>query len=129
MLSDRIGSALVCVHRKAKHHELNFPASARFVLIAIVTVKVSTSGPTSCLLIVSPPPLSSQNVQSHEKVPAGHRAREETSTTSLALGANGEGKKRVKGKTSRMLSRRLGSTLVCVRRNAEHRELKLSEST
>ena len=48
---------------------------------------------------------------------------------SLALGANREGKGRVKGKASRTRSSRRGSAPVCVRRNAQHRELKLPEST
>ena len=48
---------------------------------------------------------------------------------SLALGANREGKKRVKGKTSQIQSSRIGSALVCVRRNAQHRELNFLGST
>ena len=48
---------------------------------------------------------------------------------SLELGENPEGKKRVKGKASRIQSSRIESALVCVRRNAQHRDLKLPEST
>ena len=44
------------------------------------------------------------------------------------LGANREGKKRVNGKASRIQGSRIGSALVCVRRNAQHHELKLTES-
>ena len=57
------------------------------------------------------------------------RARVETSTVSLALGANREGKERVKGKATRVQSTRIGSALMCVRRNVQHRELKLSKFT
>ena len=83
--------------------------------------------PTGC--VVSPPPLLSQNMQSHEKSPTSHRAQGVPPTVSLALGANREGKGRVKGKASRIQSSRVGSALVCVRRNAQHPELKLPEST
>ena len=66
--SRRIGSALVCVGRNVQHHELRFPKPTRFVLITVVMVNVFTSsGPTGFL--VNSPPLSSQNVQSHEKLP------------------------------------------------------------
>ena len=75
------------------------------------------------------PPLSSQNIQSHEKSPTSHRARGETKTISLALGANPKGKERVKGKAGRIQSIRTGSVLVFIRRNAQHLELKLLEST
>ena len=88
-----------------------------------------TSGPTGCLLIVSTPPLQPKNVQSREKAPANHGARGETATMSFVPGANREGKERVKGKASRIQSSRIGSVLVCVRRNAQFRELKLVEST
>ena len=64
-----------------------------------------------------------------EKIPASHKARVGTSTVSLARGANREGKERVEGKASRVQSTRIGSALVCVRRNLQHRELKLSKST
>ena len=90
-------------------------------------VAVPTGGPTGCL--VSPPPILYQNMQSHEKSPTSHRAQGVPPTITLALGANHEGKERVKGKTSRIQSSRIGSALVCVRRNAQHRELKLPEST
>ena len=58
-------------------------------------VAVSASGPIDCL--VSPPPLSFQNVQSHVKAPARHGARGETQIIGLALGKNREGKGGVKG--------------------------------
>ena len=58
-----------------------------------------------------------------KKIPASHRARGGTPTVSLALGANREGKERVKGKASRIPSSQIGSALVCVRRNVQHREL------
>ena len=47
----------------------------------------------------------------------------------LAQGANREGKERVKGKASRIQPSRIGSALVCVRRNVQHLELKLPDST
>ena len=125
--SNRIGSVLVCVRRNAQHLELKFPESTQFVLRAVLIVSVSTCGSTG--YPVSPPPLSSRNIQSHEKAPASHRARGETETVSLALGTNPEGKERVKGKASRIQCNQIGSALVCVRRNAQHLELKLLEST
>ena len=97
--------------------------------VAVVMAAVLTSGPIGCLLIVSTPPLQSQNVQSREKAPASHGARGETPTMSFVPGANREGKERVKGKASRIQSSRIGSVLVFVRRNAQLRELKLLEST
>ena len=97
--------------------------------VAVVMAAVLTSGPTGCLLIVSTPPLQSQNVQSREKAPASHGTRGETPTMSFVPGANREGKERVKGKASRIQSSRIGSVLVCVRRNAQLREVKLLEST
>ena len=45
------------------------------------------------------------------------------------LGANREGKESVNGKASRIQGSRIGSALVCARRNAQHHELKLPEST
>ena len=50
---------------------------------------------------------------------------------SFALGVNRKSKERVKGKAinSRIQSSRIGSALVCVRRNPQPRELKLPEST
>ena len=98
------------------------------MLVAVVMAAVLTSGSTGFLLIVSTPPLQSQNVQSREKAPA-HWARGETPTMSFVPGANREGKERVKGKASRIQSSRIGSVLMCVRRNAQLRELKLLEST
>ena len=95
--------------------------------VAVVMVAVLTSGRTGCLLIVSTPPLQSQNVQSREKAPASHGARGETPTMSFLPGANREGKERVKGKASQIQSSRIGSVLVFVRRNAQLRELKLLE--
>ena len=47
----------------------------------------------------------------------------------FALGADREGKERVKGKASRIQSSQIGSVVVCVLRNAQPRELKLLEST
>ena len=121
--STRIGSALVCVRRNVQHLELKLSKSIRFVLVTVVMVAV----PTGC--VVSPPPLFSQNMQSHEKPPTSHRAQGVPPTVSLALGANRKGKGRVEGKASRIQSSRIGSALVCVRRNAQHPELKLPEST
>ena len=121
--STRIGSALVCVRRNVQHLELKLSKSTRFVLVTVVMVAV----PTGC--VVSPPPLFSQNMQSHENPPTSHRAQGVPPTVSLALGANRKGKGRVKGKASRIQSSRIGSALVCVRRNAQHPELKLPEST
>ena len=120
--STRIGSALVCVRRNVQHLELKLSKSTRFVLVTVVMVAV----PTGC--VVSPPPLFSQNMQSHEKPPTSHRAQGVPPTVSLALGANRKGKGRIKGKASRIQSR-IGFALVCVRRNAQHPELKLPEST
>ena len=97
------------------------------MLVAVVMAAVFPGRPIGCL--VSPSPLSSQNVPSHEKAPARPRARGETPTMSFALGANREDKKRVNGKANRKQSSRIGSVLVCVRRNAQSRELKLLEFT
>ena len=96
------------------------------MLITVVVVVVPASGPTGCL--ISSPQLSSQNVQSHMKAPASHWARDETQTMALVLGANCEGKERVEGKASRIESCPIGSALVCVRQNVQHRELKLPKS-
>ena len=93
--SSLIGSALVCVRRNVQHLELKLPDFTRFVLITAVMVVVSASGSNGCP--VNPPPLSSQDVQPHEKAHASHRVRGETPTISLALGANREGKERVRG--------------------------------
>ena len=123
--SSRIGSALVCVRRNAQHPELKLPESTRFVLNTVLMVAVSTRRPTGA----SPPPLSCQNIQSHERSSTSPRARDEAPTMSFVLGTNPEGKERVKGKASRIPSSRIGSALVCVCRNAQHLELKLLEST
>ena len=64
-------------------------------LLFIVMAAASTSEPTGCL--VSPPPLPSQNVQSHEIPSASHRTRGETPTMSLALGEKREYKERSEG--------------------------------
>ena len=64
-----------------------------------------------------------------QKAPASLRARGETPIMSFELGANCEGRERVEGKASRIQSSRIGSVLVCVRQNAQPRELKLLEST
>ena len=63
----QVGSSFVYVRRNAQHPELKLPDSTRFVLITVVVVAVSTSGPTGCT--VCPPPLLSENVQSHKKPP------------------------------------------------------------
>ena len=115
------------VRWNVQHRELKLPKSERFAPITAVMVAVPIGGPTDCLL--SPPPLFSQNIQSHEKSPTSHRAQGVPPAIRLALGANREGKERVKGKASRTQSSRIGSALVCGRRNAQHRELKLPEST
>ena len=47
---------------------------------------------------------------------------------SFALGEDREGKKKVKRKASEIQSSRIGSALVCVRQNLQHRELNLPES-
>ena len=86
----------MCVRRNAHHRELKLPESTRFVLNTVLMVAVSTCGLTGCP--VSPHPLPSQNIQSLEKSPTNHRARGETQTTSLALGANPEGKERARVK-------------------------------
>ena len=109
----------MCVHRNVQHRELNLYESTSFMPVAVVMAAVLTSGPSGCLLIVlSTPPLQSQNVQSREKAPASHGVRVETLTMSFVPGANREGKKRFKGKASRIQRSRIGSVLVCVRRNA-----------
>ena len=100
--SSRIRSALVCVRRSAQHRELNLPDPTLFVLITVVMVAVSTYDPTDCP--VSPSPLSSRNIQSHEKSLASHKAQVETKATTLALGENLEDKERVKSKASRIQS-------------------------
>ena len=64
-----------------------------------------------------------------KKIPASRRAQGGTPTVSLALGANRDGKEKVKGKASWVQSSRIESALVCVRRNLQHRELNLPEST
>ena len=115
--STRIGSALVCVRRNVQHRELKLSKSTRFALVTVVMIAV----PTGCC-VVSPPPLFSKNMQSHEKFPTSHRAQGVPPTVSLALGANRKSKGRVKGKASRIQSSRTGSALVCVRRNAQHPE-------
>ena len=123
--SSRIGSALVYVPRYAQQRELKLPESTRFVLITVVMVAVSPNEPTGCL--VNLPRLSSQNIQPHKTSSTSHRARGEIEVTSLALGANREGKERVIA--SRIQSSRMGSALVCVRRYPQHLELKLPDST
>ena len=123
--STRIGSTLVCVCRNVRHRELKLSKSTRF---ALVTTVVMVAVPTG-YCVVSPPPRFSQNMRSHEKSPTSHiRVQGVPPTVSLALGANRKGKGRVKGKASRIQSSRIG-LLVCVRRNAQHPELKLPEST
>ena len=114
----RIGSVLVYVRRNAQHLELNLLESTRFVLNTVLMVAMSTCGPIGCP--VSSPLLPKYTVT--RKIHACHRARGGP-IVSLALGANREGKERVKGKASRIQSSRIGSVLVCVRRNAQHLEL------
>ena len=99
------------------------------VMAAVVMAAVLTSGPIGCLLIVSTPPLQPKNVQSRKKASPNRGARGETPTMSFVPGANREGKERVRGKASPIQGSRIGSVLVCVRRNAQLRELKLLEST
>ena len=107
--STRIGSALVCVRRNVQHRELKLSKSPRFALVTVVMVAVLTG------CVVSPPPLFSQDMQSHEKAPTSHRAQGVPPTVSLALGANRKGKGRVKGKVSRIQSSRIGSAMyVCM---------------
>ena len=127
MQSSRIGSALVCVHRNAQNCEPNLPVSTRFFVITDMMVAVSIHPPTG--FPVSPSPFSSQSIPSHETTLASDRARGETPTISLALGANLEGKKKLKGKAGRIPRSRIGSALVCVRRNAQHLGLHLPELT
>ena len=117
----------MCVRRNVQHRELELSKSTRFALITAVMVVVPTGGATGCL--VSHPPFFSQNIQLHEKSPPSHRAQGVQPTVSLALGANREGKERVKGKASRIQSSRVRSALECVPWNAQHLELKLLEST
>ena len=88
----------MCVRRNAQRPELKLSESTRFVLNTVLMVAVSTRGPTGA----SPPPLSSQNIQSHEKSFTSLRARGEASTMSFVLGTNPEGKESVKGKASRI---------------------------
>ena len=92
----------MCVCRNTQHRELKLPESRRFVVNVILMFNVSIVGPTG----VSPPPLSSQNIQSLEKSPTSHKARVETQTMSLALDTKREDGERVKVKT-------------CVRRNVQ----------
>ena len=73
----------MCVRRNAHHRELELPESMRCVLNTVLMVAVSTCGPIGCP--VSPPSLSSQNVQSHENSYTNYSARGETPTISLAL--------------------------------------------
>ena len=117
----------MCVRRNAHHRELKLSESKRFVLNTVVIVSMSTCGPIGCP--VNPPPLSSQNVQSHENSYTNYRAQGVPPTISLALDTNGEDRERAKVKASRIQCSRIGSALVCVRRNVQHRELKLPEST
>ena len=123
----RIGSALVCVRRNVQRRDSRLPKCTRFALTTVLMAAVSTCGPSGCP--VSPPPLSSQNAQSHKNAPISHRVQGETKTTSLALGANPEGKERVKCKASRIQSSRIGPALIYVRRNAQHLELRFPKST
>ena len=98
-----------------------FETAKRPRVFALNTI-LMVAGPTCRPTGVNRPPLTSQNIQSHEK------SRGETQTMSLALGTNPEGKERVKGKASRIQSSRIGSALAYVRQNAQHRELKLTRA-
>ena len=89
--STGIGSALVCVRRNVQHRELKLSKSTRFSLVTVVMVAV----PTDC--VVTPPPLFSQSIESHEKFPISHRAQGVTPTVSLALGANRDGQGKSQG--------------------------------
>ena len=60
--SSRIRFAVVCVRQNEQHRELKILESTRFLLSTFVIVAVSSCGPTG----VSPPALSSQNIQSHK---------------------------------------------------------------
>ena len=111
-----------CVRWNTQHREGILPKFTPFVLDTILKVSISTCGPTG----VRSPPLSPQNIQSHEKSPTSFRARDEALTMSLALGTNPGVKERVKGKASRVQSSRIGSSLVCVHRNTQHLKLKTS---
>ena len=70
--SSQIGSVFVCVRRNAQLRELKLLESTRFVLNTVVMIAVSTDGFIVCL--VYRPPLSPQNIQSHEKFPASRGA-------------------------------------------------------
>ena len=59
--SIRIGSALVCARRNAQHLELKLLESTRFVLKTAKIVSVSSTC-VSTGYLVSPPPLSPQNI-------------------------------------------------------------------
>ena len=73
----------MCLRRNAQHRELTPPPRVHAICAHhCCKVAVPTCGPTGCP--VSPPPLSSQNIQSHEQSPTSHRARGETQTMSLA---------------------------------------------
>ena len=91
--NSRIGSALVCVRRNAQHRELKLPKVS--AICTAVMVAISLNEPTGCQ--VSPPPLSSQIIELHEKSSTSHRARNEPHAMRHALGENREGKERVKG--------------------------------
>ena len=85
---------------------------------------------TDKVCVVSPgSTMPAQDMHPTENSPQVHRAQGVPPTVSLALGANRKGKGRVKGKASRIQSSRIGSALVYVRRNAQHPEPKLPEST
>ena len=124
VLSSRIESALVCVHRKSQYNDLKLPESPRFVLITVVMGAVSTFKPTDCL--ESSLSFSSQKLQSHKIFSTRQRAREKTPTFILALGANPEGKETVKGIASQIQCSRIGAALMCVHRNEQHCELCLT---
>ena len=57
-------------------------------------VSVSPCRPIGCQ--ISPPSISSQNIQSHKTNPTRHKTRGDTKSMTYALGVNDEGKDRVK---------------------------------
>ena len=63
------------------------------------------------------------------KIPRNHKEQSETPIIILTLGTKPEDKEIIKGKASRIQSSRIGSAHVWVRRNAQHRGLRLPEST
>ena len=117
---------LVCLRRSAQNLELKLLEFTRFVLNTVIKFLSPPVGPRVAQLVFLP---SRPKTFSNTKNPTNQGARGEAPIIGLALGTNREGRERVKIKASRIQSIRLGSALVCVRRNVQHRELKLPEST